>query len=97
MSCGINVTYQVKPGRRREFLDALEAAGIQKAVLAEAGCIRYDYFLPVSEADQVLLVEQWENKEAQQVHLTQPHMDRVKEIKERLVDGTAVVCYDLTD
>ena len=95
MSYGINVTYQIKPGRRQEFLDALEAAGIQAAVQGEAGCLRYDYFLPVKEPDQVLLVEQWESREAQQVHLTQPHMDRVKEIKARLVDGTSLVCYDL--
>ena len=95
MSYGINVTYQVKPGRRREFLDAVAEAGIQKAVQGEAGCIRYDYFLSVSDSDQVLLVDQWENKEAQQVHLTQPHMAQWREVKERLVDSTILACYDL--
>ena len=95
MSLGINVTYQVKPGRRQEFLDALSAAGVREAVLNEAGCLQYDYYLSAGEPDQVLLVERWESRQAQQLHLTQPHMAKMREIKERLVDKTALTSYEL--
>ena len=92
---GINVTYRAKPGCRQAFLDALSAAGIRDAVLSEAGCVQYDYYLSANRADEVLLVERWESQEAQKLHLTQPHMDRVKQLKERFVERTTLVCYEL--
>lgn len=93
---GINVTYRAKPGCRQEFLDALSAAGIRDAVLGEAGCVQYDYYLSANRADEVLLVERWESREAQKLHLTQPHMVKVREIKERLVDETVLTSYELS-
>ena len=89
---GINVTYRAKPGCRQAFLDALSAADIRDAVLSEAGCVQYDYYLSANRADEVLLVERWEQK----LHLTQPHMVKVREIKERLVDETVLTSYELS-
>ncbi len=48
--------------------------GIQKAVLAEEGCLQYQYFEAVDEPDKLLLVERWTERKAQEVHMTQPHM-----------------------
>ena len=96
MNFGINVTYHTKPGKRQDFLDGLSAAGIRDAVRAEAGCLQYDYYLSVSDPDEVLLVERWESREAQKLHLTQPHMVKVREIKERLVDETVLTSYELS-
>ena len=62
---------------------------------SEAGCLQYDYYLSVSDPDEVLLVERWESPEAQKLHLTQPHMDRVKQLKERFVERTTLVSYEL--
>ena len=96
MSYGLNVTYQVKPGQRQTFLDELSTAGIQRAVQGEAGCLQYDYYLSAGTPDEVLLVEQWESREAQQVHLSQPHMDTMREIKGRYVDDVRMLCYEIT-
>ena len=38
----------------------------------------------------MLLVERWESREKQQIHLTQPHMAKMKGIKERFVESTAL-------
>ena len=95
MSFGVNVTYRVKPGRGQEFLDELSAAGIRDIVLKEEGGIRYDFYLPVEKRDEVLLVECWEKQEDQQRHVKQPHVvHQIREIKERLVDETILVCYE---
>ena len=51
----------------------------------EDGCLRYDYFLSVQNADEILLVEQWESEEKQQVHLRTAHMDRLRELKAQYV------------
>ena len=59
--------------------------GIIDAIRREDGCLRYDYFLSVQNADEILLVEQWESEEKQQVHLRAAHMDRLRELKAQYV------------
>lgn len=68
--------------------------GIQKAVLAEEGCLQYQYFEAVDEPDKLLLVERWTERKAQEVHMTRPHMVPLKEIKERCVADSLVEKFD---
>ena len=81
------VTYKMKNGSTEAFLSELSGMGIPEIVRAESGCLRYDYFLP---ADGVILVEEWESAELQALHLEQPHMKRLADIKPRYVIETAV-------
>ena len=67
------------------FLRQLTTEGIIDAIRREDGCLRYDYFLSVQNADEILLVEQWESEEKQQVHLRAAHMDRLRELKAQYV------------
>ena len=91
----LNVTYTMKPGLRAEFLREVSEHGIQKAVLAEEGCLQYQYFEAVDEPDKLLLVERWADHQAQQVHLRQPHMDLVRQAKEASVAETKLDLYAL--
>ena len=84
------VTYTTKPGLRDAFIQALKETGIHVAVNAEDGCLKYDYYLDVQDGNKVLLVERWESKEKQQIHLTQPHMAKMKEIKAAFVEETVL-------
>lgn len=92
---GVNVIYTMKPGKREEFLAAIEACGAQEAVRREQGCIQYDYYRSVQDPDQLLLLEKWTDREAQKVHMTQPHMDQVAAIREQCALDTALEFYDL--
>ena len=38
----------------------------------------------------VLLIEQWETEEHQRVHMQQPHMTRLRELKAQYIDDTAM-------
>lgn len=42
----LNVTYRCKPGMRDEFLQKIQAEGIDAASRAEAGNLKYDYYVP---------------------------------------------------
>ena len=84
------VTYTAKPGMRETFLRALAARGVSEAVRAEEGCLQYDFYLSIDSADEILLLERWTSAEAQQVHLTQPHMAAQRELKEQYLDRTVV-------
>ena len=91
---GINVTYTMKPGMREEFLRRLEEGNFRQTVLAEAGCLGYDYYRGVEDENILLLVERWTERKAQEVHMTRPHMVPLKEIKERCVADSLVEKFD---
>lgn len=91
---GLNVTYTLKPGKLDQFLEELNASGVPEAVRQEAGCLKYDYYQGLDCPDQVLLVERWTDRKAQEVHLTQPHMEALKGIKAGCVADTLVEKYD---
>lgn len=84
------VTYTAKPGQRETFLRSLAARGIPEAIRAEEGCLQYDYYLSIERADEILLLERWASPEAQKIHLGQPHMAALREIKERYVESTSL-------
>ena len=75
-------TYKMKNGSAEAFLSELSGIGIPEIVRAESGCLRYDYFLPADGST--------ESAELQALHLEQPHMKRLADIKPRYVRETAV-------
>ena len=79
------VRYLAKPGCRETFLRQRTPHGVIDAIRREDGCLRYDYFLSVQNADEILLVEQWETEEQQQIHLRTPHMDQLRRLKSEYV------------
>lgn len=82
------VKYICKPNCREPFLREIAARGIDTAIRAEEGCICYDYYLSVQDPNVILLVEKWTEPEAQQVHMTQPHMKELSAIKHNYVVDT---------
>ena len=82
------VKYIAKPGKAHAFVEEVERAGIGAKIRAEKGCLKYDYYYPAKDKDTVLLIEQWEQAEDQDMHLTQPHMETLREIKSRCISDT---------
>ena len=91
----VYVRYNMKPGAREGFLEALAGIGLRQAVLAEEGCLGYDYYRAVDDPDVLLLAELWESREAQQVHLKQPHMQALPALKEQYILETKLETFDL--
>lgn len=79
------VRYLAKTGCRETFLRQLTTHGVIDAIRREDGYLRYDYFLSVQNADEILLVEQWQTEEKQQAHLRAPHMDQLRRLKSEYV------------
>ena len=83
------VKYHAKDSISRvQFVSELMSSGAAASVRAEDGCIRYDYYYSAEDECEVLLFEQWESKEKQEVHMTQPHMATIKGIKEKYIEST---------
>ena len=86
----LNVTYKCRPGMREAFLEAIRAEGIDEASRAEAGNLKYDYYLPFDGGDELLLIEKWRDEAALSAHTETPHYARLKELKPRFVTETVV-------
>lgn len=86
----LTVAYRAKEGCARAFVEELEKSGVADLVRAEAGCICYDYYYSAKDENTVLLFEEWESQVHQQIHLTQPHMAALKEIKAKYILDTAL-------
>lgn len=79
------VVYTAKPGCREAFVRQIVMEGIADTIRREEGCIRYDYYFSAQQEDEILLVEQWQTQAHQRIHLQQPHMARLRELKEQYV------------
>ena len=91
----LNVTYKCKPGKRGAFLKRIVSEGIDAACRAEAGNIRYDYFIPTNGSDDLFLLEKWRDADALAEHGKQPHLARLKEIKAKFVVDTIIEKYSV--
>lgn len=82
------VEYTAKPGMRDRFVEEAISTGVLDKILNEDGCLGYHYYYDTDDNDRILLVEEWENADKQKIHLGQPHMDILKEIKSKYIIDT---------
>ena len=95
MAFGLNVSFHMKPGLREKFLEEIARCGVHEEIRREAGCLQYDFFRSVDDENLLLLVERWTDRQAQQLHLKQPHMERFFQIRDRCLDKSSLLEYDL--
>ena len=91
----IYVVFKCFPGKREAFVEAVKREGILAAVRAEEGCLRYDYYFSEADENELLLIEAWETKRHQEVHITQPHMARLRAMKEDYIKSTTLGEFEL--
>ena len=84
----IYVKFDCLPAKREAFVEKMIQTGILEAIRAEDGCIRYDYYFSQKDPSELLLIEQWETKEKQQIHIGQPHMDTLRGFKGDYITDT---------
>ena len=84
----ICVIYKAKgKGAREAFLCELTEKGIVDLIRNENGCLTYDYYFSAQDDITLVLFEEWQSKECQQIHMTQPHMKDAMEIKSKYIDS----------
>ena len=84
----IYVKFECLPNKREAFIDKVKETGVLDSIRAENGCIRYDYYLSEKDPNELLLIEQWESKQHQQIHINQPHMDTLRSFKGNYITNT---------
>lgn len=86
----IYVKFDCLPEKREAFIKKVKKTGVLEAIRNENGCIKYDYYLSEKDPNELLLVEQWETKKHQEVHLTAPHMETLRSFKGDYITNTVL-------
>lgn len=83
MTITLNVYYKGKDGSAYRFVEDIVSEGILDDVRAEDGCLGYSYYSSMDDDDVVLLVENWRDGRALNVHSVSPNMARIVALKRR--------------
>lgn len=82
------VVYHAKPNGREMFVRTLVEQGVVTAIRQEEGCLGYDYYFSAQDENELLLIERWASEAHQRVHMTKPHMEKVKAAKAQYIEST---------
>ena len=91
----IYVKFNCYDNKREAFVERVKDEGILADILAEDGCIRYDYYFCEKDPNELLLIEALETKKHQQIHIEQPHMARLREIKDDYITSTTLGEFEI--
>lgn len=83
MAITMNLYYTGRDGAARCFAEEMTAGGVVRDIRAEAGNLRYDYFLPMDDPETVLLIDSWESQAALDAHHASPMMARIAALREK--------------
>ena len=87
----ICVLYKAKSGKAREaFVKELTELGVLKAIRAENGCLKYEYFNSFDDETSLVLYEEWLDKSCQEEHMKQPHMEIAMQVKAKYIDRVEI-------
>jgi quinol monooxygenase YgiN len=78
-------TIPLRPDCRDQALKLARA--MAEATQAEPGCISYDFYVGLSDADTLMLFQEWESMEALMRHFQTPHMEEFLRALPALVSG----------
>lgn len=83
MSITVNLYYTGTNGSARRFAEEMEASGTAAAIRAEAGNLRYAYFIPMDDPETVLLIDSWADQAAIDAHHASPMMQTIAALREK--------------
>ncbi len=83
MSITVNLYYKGSNGSARAFAEEMEARGVADAIRAEEGNERYEYFIPMNDAETVLLIDSWKDQESLDKHHASSMMNEIAELREK--------------
>ena len=79
----VNLYYTGTDGSARAFAEEMVSSGTVAAIRAEDGNVRYEYFFPIEDPETVLLIDQWRDQAAIDVHHASPMMAQIAALREK--------------
>ena len=79
----VNLYYTGKNGSAKAFAEEMVRSGTVAAIRREDGNLRYEYFFPMDDPETVLLIDQWQDQAAIDVHHASPMMAQIAALREK--------------
>ena len=79
----VNLYYSGTGGSARAFAEEMVQSGTVAAIRAEDGNVRYEYYFPMDDPETVLLIDQWRDQNAIDVHHASPMMAQIAALREK--------------
>ena len=83
MAITVNLRYTGKDGAARKFAEEMSVSGTVAAIRAEAGNLRYEYYLSFDDPETVLLIDSWTDQAAIDTHHASPMMATIAALREK--------------
>lgn len=83
MSITVNLYYSGKDSNARKFAEEMMSSGLVERIRAEEGCERYEYFYSAQDPETVLLIDQWRDQEAIDLHHKSPMMKEIANLRDK--------------
>ena len=83
MSITVNIYYSGKNGNARRFAEEMIQSGAVDRIRSENGNLRYEYFQPLDDPETVLLIDQWADQAAIDIHHASPMMRTIAALREK--------------
>ncbi len=83
MAITVHIYYSGENGNAKKFAEEMLASGVVRDIRAEAGNIRYEYFLPLEDPQTVLLIDSWQDQRAIDAHHASPMMAQIAKLREK--------------
>ena len=83
MSITVNIRYHGTGDNARRFAAEMTASGTVDKIRRVPGNRRYEYDLPLEDAETVLLIDSWENQEAIDRHHASEMMGVIAALREK--------------
>ena len=83
MALTVNLYYTGEDGSARRFAGEMVASGIVERVRAQSGNLRYEYFFPMEDPETVLLIDQWADQTALDIHHKSPMMKEIAALRDK--------------
>lgn len=83
MKITVNIYYTGEGDNARKFAEEMVQSGTAEKVRQEKGNLRYEYFFPMNDPDTVLLIDEWENEEAIDLHHKSEMMETIAQLRKK--------------
>lgn len=79
----VNIYYKGKDGAAIAFAKEMIESGLVAEIRSKEGNLKYDYFLPLEDKETLLLIDQWTNQEALDLHHQSATMQRILDLRQK--------------
>ena len=83
MAITMNLFYRGINGNARKFVEEMITSGTVDMIKAEEGNICYEYYSSISNPEEILLIDSWDNQDSIDKHHASPMMKTIIDLRNK--------------